>query len=284
MPMTQQNIREHYEGAWRTKIDSAAGLDEISYSSPIEDAIVYPLYRQMIADLKLRVNGGDVLDVGSGSGRWIRFFCDSFTPNSLTGTDYTAASVALLRKWFPDDFAPQTELSFRQVDITDPQLDLGRRFDLINIANVLFHIPETDLFARAMKNLAKLVTPGGMIVTTEYLPRTTMRTEWMLVRDRYTFERIARDAGLRIVAIKAFGVYANDPMGIDGPDTATRGSFMKVRALINQLGGSLGNDQQSTQFVVNFLTEIERSILSFCHERICDIDMPSQKLVFLAPA
>jgi SAM-dependent methyltransferase len=283
MPMTQQKIREHYERAWRTKSDSAGGLDEIAYSSPIEDAIVYPLYRQMIADLKLRVHGGDVLDVGSGSGRWIRFFCDSFKPKSLTGTDYTAASVALLRKWFPREFAPQTELSFRQVDITDLQLDLGRRFDLINIANVLFHIPEQDLFARAMKNLAKHVAPGGMIVTTEYLPRTTMRTEWMLVRDRYTFERSARDAGLRIAAVKAFGVFANDPMGIDGPDTATRGSFMKVRAMINQLGGSLGNDPQSTQFVVNFLTEVERSILSFCQERIPEIDMPSQKLVFLTP-
>ena len=282
MPMTQQNIREHYEGAWRTKSDSAAGLGEIAYSSPIEDAIVYPLYRQMIRDLKVRVDGGDVLDVGSGSGRWIRFFCDSFKPRSLSGTDYTAASVALLRKWFQPDFARPTELSFRQADITDPQLDLGRRFDLINIANVLFHIPEQNLFAQAMKNLAKHVAPGGTIVTTEYLPRTTMRTEWMLVRDRYTFERSVRDAGLRIVAIKAFGIYANDPMGIDGPDTATRGSFMKVRAMINQLGASLPNEQ-STQFVVNFLTEVERSILSFCQERIADIDMPSQKLVFLAP-
>src|SRR4051812_35645796 len=131
MPMTQDNIRAHYEGAWRTKSESAAGLDEVAYSSPIEDAIVYPLYRQMIADLRLRVNGGDVLDVGSGSGRWIRFFLESFRPRSLTGTDYTAASVELLRKWLPPAQARPVELAFEQLDITRPDLDLGRRFDLV---------------------------------------------------------------------------------------------------------------------------------------------------------
>jgi SAM-dependent methyltransferase len=286
MPMTQANIREHYEDAWRTKSDAASGVDEITYSSPIEDAIVYPLYRQMIADLHLRVNGGDVLDVGSGSGRWIRFFLDSFQPRTLTGTDYTAASVELLRKWFhpgPPQSRAGVELNFRQLDITKPDLDLGRRFDLINIANVLFHIPEQDLFANALRNLVRHVAPHGMVVTTEYLPRTTMRTEWMLVRDRYTFERMARDAGLRIAAVKAFGVFANDPMGIDGPDTGPRGSFMKVRAMINHLGASVAANEQSGRFVVQFLTEVERSLLDFCRERVPDIDMPSQKLVFLAP-
>src|SRR5207247_24055 len=73
MPMTQQCIQKHYEGAWKTKSDAATHLHDITYSSPIEDAIVYPLYRQMIADVRLKVTGGEVLDVGSGAGRWIRF-------------------------------------------------------------------------------------------------------------------------------------------------------------------------------------------------------------------
>src|SRR5581483_4059403 len=100
MPMTQENIRQHYEGAWKTKSDGAADVSQIAYSSPVEDAIVYPLYRQMVADLKLRVSGGSVLDIGAGSGRWIRFFLQNFTPRELVGADYTLASVELLRKWF----------------------------------------------------------------------------------------------------------------------------------------------------------------------------------------
>ena len=283
MPMTQQCIRKHYEGAWKTKSDSAADLSQIAYSSPVEDSIVYPLYRQMIADLKIKAAGGDVLDVGSGSGRWIRFFLENYRPRKLVGADYTLASVELLRKWFGTS-SSQTQLDFRHADITDANLDLaGQKFDLINIANVLFHIPEQDLFTRALSNLAKHVKADGMIVTTEYLPRTSMRTEWMLVRDRYTFERSVQAASLKIVAIKAFSIFSNDPMGIDGPDNGTRGQFMKVRGMINALASS-AKGEESTQFVVNFLGEIERAVLGFCAERVPEIDMPSQKLVFLAPA
>jgi SAM-dependent methyltransferase len=281
MPMTQQNIREHYEGAWKTKSESAADLSEIAYSSPIEDAIVYPLYRQMIRDLRIRADGGDILDVGSGSGRWVRFFLESYKPRKLVGADYTLASVELLKKWFPATAAKNTQLEFVQADIADPKMDLGQKFDLINIANVLFHIPETELFTRALANLARHVAGEGMIVTTEYLPRSPMRTEWMYVRDRYTFEKAVANAGLRIVAIKAFGIFANDPMGIDGPDDGTRGNFLKARALIGAVASA---HPQSTLGMVALLTEIERAVLAFCRERISDIDMPSQKLVFLAPA
>ena len=85
------------------------------------------------------------------------------------------------------------------------------------------------------------------------------------------------------MAVKAFGVFANDPMGIDGPDAGTRGQFNKVRAMINALGAG-AKGQASEQFVINFLTDIERAVLGFCAERVPDIDMPSQKLVFLCKA
>ena len=282
MPMTQQCIREHYETAWKTKSDRAENLTDIAYSNPVEDAIVYPLYRQTIADLKIKADG-DVLDIGAGSGRWIRFFLENFSPRKLVGADYTLASVELLRKWFSNESASPTQISFHHGDITDPKFDLGQKFDLINIANVLFHIPEENLFKQAIANLAKHVARDGMIVTTEYLPRTSMRTQWMLVRDRYHFEKSIRDAGLRIVAIKSFSIFSNDPMGIDGPDNGTRGDFSKVRAMMNALKSS-AQGEQGQQFVAGFFAEIERAVLSFCRERVPEIDMPSQKLVFLAPA
>jgi len=105
--MTQQCIRRHYEGEWKDKSDHATNLGEIAYSSPVEDAIVYPLYRQMIADLKLRVTGGDVLDIGSGSGRWIRFFLENFTPRRLTG----ALPQKLLRRQGVDNHSDRQTVS-----------------------------------------------------------------------------------------------------------------------------------------------------------------------------
>ncbi len=72
MPMTQQDIQRHYEQEWKRISDQAAAGGNLSYSNPIEDAVVYPLFQELIRDLKMRVDGGSVLDVGCGSGRWVR--------------------------------------------------------------------------------------------------------------------------------------------------------------------------------------------------------------------
>jgi SAM-dependent methyltransferase len=281
MPLMQEDIRKHYEQTWKQADDAAPGESGLTYSNPIEDAVLYPLYQQLLNDLKVSVDGGSVLDVGSGSGRWIRFFTARFKPAKLMGIDFTQASIDLLKKRYAD--IPQVQTNFRTADLTEPALDLGQKFDLINVMNVLFHIPEPDRFARAMKNLANHLAPGGRLVTTEYLPRTTMRTNWMLVRSRYDFEAAAAAAGLRIVAIKASGIFNNDPMGLDGPDISLRSQFNAVRTGMTQILALQMNDQ-TRQFFLEYLTSVETSVLNFCRERIAEMDMPSQKLVVLATA
>jgi hypothetical protein len=136
---------------------------------------------------------------------------------------------------------------------------------------------------RALHNLASLVALDGHIATTEYMPRTTMRTEWMLVRSRYEFEAAARSVGLRIVALRATTFFANDPMGLDGPDDAVRQYFRRVRATQQQLLGG-ANAEQTRTFLVNHMAEMERAVLAFCKERLAEVDLPSQKLVVLARA
>lgn len=291
MLLTQDDIRKHYETEWKQRSDAQASsrpgapADALAYSNPVEDAIVYPLYEQLIEDLGIRVSGGCVLDVGSGSGRWVRFFLERFIPEGLVGIDYTAASIELLNKARASlPIQSGTSVDFLLADITNPAMaesaEFGRMFDLINVANVLFHIPEQDKFTRALANLAKLVRPGGHIVTTEYLPRATMRTPWMSVRSRYEFEAACAAAGLRVTAVRAFGFFSNDPMGLDGPDQAVRGHFHKARAGINGLLNAK-LDPPSRQYLVNLLADIERATLAFARERIAEIDMPSQKLVAL---
>jgi 2-polyprenyl-3-methyl-5-hydroxy-6-metoxy-1,4-benzoquinol methylase len=280
-PLMQDDIRKHYEQAWKQMDDKALDEAALAYSNPIEDGILYPLYERLLNDLKITVNGGKVLDVGAGSGRWIRFFTRLFKPALLMGVDFTEASIELLKRRYAD--VPEIKTTFRTADLTAPSFDLGEKFDLINVMNVLFHIPEPDRFTVAMRNLANHVAPGGRVVTTEYMPRQTTRTNWMLVRSRYEMESAAAAAGMRIVAIKASCVYGNDPMGIDGPDAGLRQQFNAVRGGISQVLGMQMNDQVR-QFFVKFLTDVESSILRFCAERIADVDMPSQKLVVFAAA
>ena len=241
--------------------------------------MLYPLYARLLRDLAVRVDGGRVLDIGCGSGRWIRFFLENFRPALLRGMDVTPQSIELLQRWHPT--AAGTRLEYRVGDITSADLPIDEPFDCINIANVLFHIPEVDLFTRALANLARLVAPGGRIFTTEYLPRCAMRTEWMLVRSRYQFEEQVREAGLRILTMRAFGFFANDPMGVDGPDSGTRGYFHRVRTGIqNVLNSPL--DATNRTYFIDLFAEIERALLAFCGEHMADIDLPAQKLVVLA--
>jgi 2-polyprenyl-3-methyl-5-hydroxy-6-metoxy-1,4-benzoquinol methylase len=275
----QEDIRRHYEEAWKKLDDDAQDEKGLAYSNAVEDGVMYPIYDRLIRDMKISANGGKVLDVGAGSGRWIRFFLRRFTPSLLMGIDFTAASIEMLQRRYSSSPGVRTE--FRTVDLTDPRLDLGEKFDLINVMNVLFHIPEPDRFTNAVRNLANHLAPGGRIVSTEYMPRLSMRTNWMLVRSRYEIEAAAASAGLRIAAIRASTAYANDPMGIDGPDAGLRQQFANVRSGMNQILSLEMNDQMRT-FFTKFLVEIESSMLNFCRERIADVDMPSQKLVVWA--
>jgi len=279
MPLMQEDIRRHYEEAWKKMDNNACDEAGLAYSNPVEDAVLYPIYQRLIADQKIAVDGGKVLDVGAGSGRWIRFFLERFSPAMLMGIDFASSSVDMLQRRYGNHSSVKT--IFRTADLTEPGLDLDEKFDLINVMNVLFHIPEADRFSNAIRNLANHLAPGGRIVSTEYMPRTTMRTNWMLVRSRYEIEAAAAGTGLRIVAVRASSAYSNDPMGIDGPDTGVRRQFYNVRSGINQIL-SLEMNDQVRQFVKQFLIEIESSMLNFCRERIADIEMPSQKLVVFA--
>jgi SAM-dependent methyltransferase len=277
-PMLQEDIRRFYEQTWKSSDQGATDEAGLTYSGPVEDAVLYPIYEQLLRDLKVKVDGGSILDVGAGSGRWVRYFLNRFAPASLLGIDFTQASIDLLARRYN---TASVAMRFQFADITRPELDLNQKFDLINVMNVLFHIPEPDRFMHALRNLAAHLAPGGRIVTTEYLPRQTMRTNCMLVRSRYDFESTAAAAGLRIVAIKASSFFSNDPMGLEGLDTGTRGHFNTVKAGMNQIMGLCKNDQSKT-FFVKFLSDIETATLSFCRDRITDQELPSQKLVVLS--
>lgn len=282
MPLTQDDIRRHYETAWKPADDGHDVQAKMRYGNPAANDVMLPIFEQMLRDLAVRVDGGRVLDVGCGAGRWTRCLLEKFAPRELLGADYTQASVDLLNTWAKIEPHPQTQVRFEIHDITSPDVTIPGEFDLIVIGNVLFHIPEPDKFTHAMANLARLAGPTGRIVTTEYLPRTTMRTEWMLVRSRYEFEAACKTAGLRIVDIRPCAFFTNDPMGLDGPNEACRNHFHIVRSGFQQLAkisnGTLAND------IARFMTAVDRCLLAYCNERLAPVDFPSQKFVVLARA
>ncbi|MEL6329968.1 MAG: class I SAM-dependent methyltransferase [Planctomycetota bacterium] len=287
MPMTNAEIRGHYEMHWSKQSVEAESLEHLRYSDPVEDDAMYRAYDRAIRDLAPAAIGGRILDIGSGSGRWVRLFLERYRPSRLFGVDIASASVALLERWIMSDESAglrgDSACEFRQGNIGLAAFELGERFDLINAANVLFHIPETELFLGALVKIRDHLAPGGRAFITEYLPHGDKRTEWMQIRGRYTYRAALERCGLRLVDIRAGSFFGSDPFGVEGPDGGARTTLFSVQSMRREFRAKL-RDPQLREGFGRLMVEMERAALGFCEDKIAPIDLPGQKLIIVERA
>lgn len=134
-----------------------------------------------------------ILDVGSGTGRYVRAWLQAGA-KSITGCDLTEAAVQRLRERFPD-------LRFVRADIGAPgdAFEL-ESYDAVSCMDVLFHITDDAHYRRALENLARVVRPGGVLVMSEnFLHRTEQRSERQVNRTLESISGGLADAGFRAV-------------------------------------------------------------------------------------
>ena len=162
-----------------------------------------------------------VLDIGSGSGHWIKFYLDVLQAAQVAGVDLSESSVRELEARFQDN--PKVRIF--EGNISDPEFNLGEQFDIINAIGVMFHIVDDTQWKQAVKNLAcHLKVDGLMIVggqfgwvtrnvqfhsTDEYASwdkLMTMRSDLKLVNKRIRslrfWKKTAREANLRVIAVQ----------------------------------------------------------------------------------
>lgn len=97
-----------------------------------------------------------VLDAGCGTGRVAIEL--TRRGHDVVGVDVDAAMLAAARTKAPD-------LTWVEGDLTDPDLDFGRSFDIVVMAgNVLIFVP-TGTEGRVIANAARWLVPGGRLVT-----------------------------------------------------------------------------------------------------------------------
>ncbi len=98
---------------------------------------------------------GSVLDAGCGTGRVTIEL--SRRGHVVLGVDVDPAMLEAARTKAP-------ELEWVEGDLTDPDLDLGRTFDVVVMAgNVLIFVPPGTQ-GRAIANAARWLVPGGHLV------------------------------------------------------------------------------------------------------------------------
>ena len=111
---------------------------------------------RVLRENAVELRGRDVLDVGCGTG----FFTAWYLAHGahVTGLDIAPTSVERLRARHP-------EARFVLADVGE-QAPEGR-FDVVNAFDVLYHITDDERWERAVRNLARAVKPGGLLLLTD---------------------------------------------------------------------------------------------------------------------
>nr|WP_246211232.1 class I SAM-dependent methyltransferase [Phytoactinopolyspora alkaliphila] len=133
-----------------------------------------------------------ILDVGSGTGFYVDCWREAGA-GEVVGSDLTESAVGRLRGRFPD-------VTFVQVDITRAQDELPEAsFDAASCMDVLFHITDDERYLAGLRNIARLVKPGGSFVLSEnFLNRPRDRTAHQVSRTKEWIVSALEGAGFRV--------------------------------------------------------------------------------------
>lgn len=147
-----------------------------------------------------------VLDVGSGTGFYVENWL-KLGVRDLVASDITNAAVNRLRARHPG-------ITVHRIDIGDDVSAIEpASFDAISAFDVLFHIVDDEAFARAMRNVASLLKPGGTFIFSDnFLHAERQAVRHHVSRSLGEIEAAVAAAGLEIVTRRPSFVLMNDPV------------------------------------------------------------------------
>jgi len=148
-----------------------SNVDRYQRIAPLYDLLDLPFERrryQALRPLMFQNLGGRLLDAGIGTGRNCAFYPPGAT---VAGIDTSSAMLARARLRCPTVAAAG---QLYQMDVTDLKFPSGS-FDAA-VATFLFCVLPNDLQVPALRELGRVVKPGGFIRILEYVrPRGSFR-------------------------------------------------------------------------------------------------------------
>jgi SAM-dependent methyltransferase len=181
------------------------------------------------------VKGSNVLDVGAGSGFYVRTWLELGAAH-VTGIDLSETAVEGLRAEFP-------RATFVRDDITEPsEATRSRRYELVSAFDVLFHIVDDDRFLRAIENVADLTRPGGhLLLSDNFLHGPAIRGRHQVSRSLAEIDAALAGAGFETAARLPMFFLMNTP--IDSQSRLLRFSWRVVSGICyrsHRVGAVLG--------------------------------------------
>jgi ubiquinone/menaquinone biosynthesis C-methylase UbiE len=153
---------------WSSLADAGGSTDALGFA-PVLHPLAPPWFNLLIDNLQFRGlrralalaavrSGARFLDVGCGTGRWVRRYEESGF--SVVGVDATIGMLQIARA--RETRSPLT------VGLAEMLPFLDAAFDCVSDITVVQHLPY-DLQSRALQEMIRVLKPGGRLILTELI-------------------------------------------------------------------------------------------------------------------
>jgi SAM-dependent methyltransferase len=184
---------------WEKRLAENWGLQGVGYIG-LGRHYNYWLYRiqkrvflRLAKRLTVEFSKASVLDIGSGTGFYAGLW-RKLGIRSLTATDITQTAVQKLQHKFSD-----SECRLLDIGTPLPAEFAGRNYDLISAFAVLYHIADDEHYRMAIRNIHRLLKPGGTFIFSEnFIHGPTIRAPYQVDRSLAEITRLLQETGFRI--------------------------------------------------------------------------------------
>jgi GT2 family glycosyltransferase/glycosyltransferase involved in cell wall biosynthesis/SAM-dependent methyltransferase len=225
-------------------------------------------FRRTVRSLNLDLPNSSVLDIGSGTGFYIRLWKE-LGAREIVGLDITSAAIEHLRSQFPGHL-------FHRADIGETcALPGDPRFAVVSAFDVLFHIVDDLRYRTAIANIHSLLQPGGLFLFSDVFVRHKavgcQHCVWRLLNQT---EQVLTEAGFEVLSRRPVFVLMSAPV-----DTRSRtrklawGALQKIVSRSELAGKMAGAVLYPLEILLStMLRESACTKLMVCRKKtlICD--------------
>jgi SAM-dependent methyltransferase len=163
-------------------------------------------FLKSVRPLGLNLSHLSILDIGSGTGFWIKQWRE-LGAGVVSGCDITEVAVEKLEYNYPS-------CKFYRLDIGENlPATLDQKFDIISAFDVLYHIVDDSRYERAIENIHKLLKDNGLFILADnFIHSQTIRAQTQVNRSLYETENILKNKGFQIIKRTPMFVIMNYPI------------------------------------------------------------------------
>lgn len=153
------------------------------------------------------IRGKTICDFGCGTGFFVNYY-NRHGARDIVGIDITKISIQHLQKKY-------SRHHFVNEDISYPYLisKIDKKFDIINVFDVLYHITDDRAFTQAITNISGLAKDNGLIFISDlYKEKNISVTEHVRFRNKEIYDSILGNNKLEIIETHPIYFFLNNPI------------------------------------------------------------------------